>query len=203
MLSKYRKKEPAAPTAATEEQGATPEQPGAATADPLAEAQQALAAAQAESAKNWDLYLRERAELENFRKRTQRDKEEFRIFTRKELLLEVLPVLDNLERALEHAGQGQEGQGLLAGVNMTVVQFRKVIEDLGARPMVAVGSPFDPNLHQAMAQQETAEQPPGTVLSEYQKGYLLHDRLLRPALVVVAKAPAGDAASEAPTNQPS
>jgi molecular chaperone GrpE len=202
MLSKYRKKEQTATAAAAEGQAIAPES-AAVAADPLAEAQQALAAAQAETAKNWDLYLRERAELENFRKRTQRDKEEFRIFTRKELLLEVLPVLDNLERALEHAGQGHDAQGLLAGVNMTVVQFRKVIEDFGARPMVTVGSPFDPNLHQAMAQQESAEQPPGTVLSEYQKGYLLHDRLLRPALVVVAKAPAGDTAPDAPTNQPS
>jgi molecular chaperone GrpE len=191
MLGKYRKKEPAAPTAAAESQGAAPEQPTPTPANPLAEAQLALANAQAEAAKNWDLYLRERAELENFRKRTQRDKEEFRIFNRKELLLEVLPVLDNLERALEHAGQGGEGQGLVAGVTMTVAQFRKVVEDLGARPMVTVGTTFDPALHQAMAQQETAEQPSGTVISEYQKGYLLHDRLLRPALVVVAKAPAG------------
>lgn len=203
MLSKYRKKEQTATAAAAEGQAVAPEQAAAVAADPLAEAQQALAAAQAESAKNWDLYLRERAELENFRKRTQRDKEEFRIFNRKELLLEVLPVLDNLERALEHAGQGHDAQGLLAGVTMTVVQFRKVVEDFGARPMVTVGNPFDPNLHQAMAQQESSEQPPGTVLSEYQKGYLLHDRLLRPALVVVAKAPAGDTASETPTNQPS
>ena len=195
MLGKYRKKEPAAPTAAAENQGAAPEQPTPAQADPLAEAQLALANVQAEAAKNWDLYLRERAELENFRKRTQRDKEEFRLFTRKELLLEVLPVLDNLERALEHAGQGGEGQGLVAGVTMTVAQFRKVVEDLGARPMVTVGTPFDPALHQAMAQQETTEQPSGTVISEYQKGYLLHDRLLRPALVVVAKAPAGEPAA--------
>jgi molecular chaperone GrpE len=192
MLGKYRKKEPAA---AAENQGAAPEQPTPAPADPLAEAQLALANAQAEAAKNWDLYLRERAELENFRKRTQRDKEEFRIFTRKELLLEVLPVLDNLERALEHAGQGSEGEGLMAGVTMTVAQFRKVVEDLGARPMVTVGTPFDPALHQAMAQLETAEQPAGTVVSEYQKGYLLHDRLLRPALVVVAKAPADEPAA--------
>jgi len=195
MLSKHRKKEPAAPAVAAEGQGAAPEQPTPAAADPLEEARQTLAAAQAEAAKNWDLYLRERAELENFRKRTQRDKEEFRIFTRKELLFEVLPVLDNLERALEHAGQAGEGEGLVAGVTMTVAQFRKVIEDFGARPMVTVGVPFDPALHQAMAHQETAEQPPGTVISEYQKGYLLHDRLLRPALVVVAKAPAGEPAA--------
>ena len=183
MLSKHRKKEQEGPVEAAE---AVPEQEAQIPADPLAEAQ-------AEAAKNWDLFLRERAELENFRKRTQRDKEEFRIFTRKELLLEVLPVLDNLERALDHAGQSGEGQGLLEGVTMTVVQFRKVIEDFGARPMTTIGAPFDPNLHQAMGQLETAGQPPGTVVSEYQKGYLLHDRLLRPALVVVAKVPAGAA----------
>jgi len=183
MLSKHRKKEHEGPVEAAE---AVPEQETQIPADPLAEAQ-------AEAAKNWDLFLRERAELENFRKRTQRDKEEFRIFTRKELLLEVLPVLDNLERALDHAGQSGEGQGLLEGVTMTVVQFRKVIEDFGARPMTTIGAPFDPNLHQAMGQLETAGQPPGTVVSEYQKGYLLHDRLLRPALVVVAKVPAGAA----------
>ena len=192
MLSKHRKKEPEASVAAAT--AAPPQEPQVAV-DPLEEVRQQLAAAQAEVEKNWDLYLRERAELENFRKRTQRDKEEFRIFTRKELLLEVLPVLDNLERALEHAGQGGEGQGLVAGVTMTVAQFRKVVEDLGARPMVTVGTPFDPALHQAMAQQETTEQPSGTVISEYQKGYLLHDRLLRPALVVVAKAPAGEPAA--------
>ena len=186
MLSKHRKKEPETPAPAEEPQ---------AVANPLENAGQQLAAAQAEAAKNWDLYLRERAELENFRKRTQRDKEEFRIFTRKELLLEVLPVLDNLERALEHVSESGEGQGLLEGVTMTVAQFRKVVEDFGARPMVAVGAAFDPSLHQAMAQLETAEQPPGTVVSEYQRGYLLHDRLLRPALVVVAKAPSGEPAA--------
>jgi len=190
MLGKHRKKEPetapvevAADTAAAEPaEGAVPE------VDPLT-------AARAEAARNWDLFLRERAELENFRKRTQRDKEEFRLFQRKELLLEVLPVLDNLERALGHAGQNGETQGLLEGVTMTAVQFRKVIEDLGARSVVAVGAPFDPNLHQAMGQVETDEQPPGTVVSEFQRGYMLQDRLLRPALVMVAKAPSGEPAA--------
>jgi molecular chaperone GrpE len=190
MLGKHRKKEPetAATEAAAETAAAEPAEAAVPEVDPLA-------AAQAEAAKNWDLFLRERAELENFRKRTQRDKEEFRLFQRKELLLEVLPVLDNLERALGHAGQNGETQGLLEGVTMTAVQFRKVIEDLGARPVVAVGAPFDPNLHQAMGQVETAEQPPGTVVSEFQRGYMLQDRLLRPALVMVAKAPSGEPAA--------
>lgn len=188
MLSKHRKKEaaPTEPDAAAATEVTAPE------IDPLE-------AARDEAARNWDLYLRERAELENFRKRTQRDKEEFRLFTRKELLLEVLPVLDNLERALSHAGQNGETQGLLEGVTMIVAQFRKVIEDFGARPIAAIGAPFDVNLHQAMSQLETAEQSPGTVVSEFQRGYLLHDRLLRPALVVVAKAPVEPAAE--PTHQ--
>ncbi|MCM2264795.1 MAG: nucleotide exchange factor GrpE [Desulfuromonadales bacterium] len=191
-MSKHRKKEQEGAAAETEAATATETEAAAPEVDPLE-------AARVEAAKNWDLYLRERAEMENFRKRTQRDKEEFRIFTRKELLLEVLPVLDNLERALSHAGQNGEVQGLLEGVTMTVTQFRKVIEDFGARPIVAVGAPFDANLHQAMAQAETVDQPPGTVVSEFQRGYMLQDRLLRPALVVVAKAPAEPAAES--TNQ--
>ena len=189
MLSKRKKEqtkpEPQEAVAAGEETAAA--EAAAPAADPLAEAL-------AEVEKYKDLYLRERAEMENFRKRTQRDKEETRIFNRKELLLGVLPVLDNLERALVHAGQGGESQGLLEGVSMTLQQFRKVIEDYGARPIIAVGAPFDANLHQAMAQVETEEQPPGTVVSEFQRGYLLQDRLLRPAMVVVAKAPAVPAA---------
>ena len=185
MLSK-RKKEQEAAAAATAPP--VPAEAAPVEIDPLEEAR-------AEAAKNWDLYLRERAEMENFRKRTQREKEESRLFARKELLLEVLPVLDNLERALGHTGQGGESQGLLEGVTMTATQFRKVIEDLGARPISAVGSVFDPNLHQAMGQVETSEQPPGTVVSEFQRGYLLQDRLLRPALVMVAKAPAEPAAT--------
>ena len=183
MLSK-RKKEQEAPAAASPAETPVPAEAAPPEVDPLAEAR-------AEAAKNWDLFLRERAELENFRKRTQREKEESRHFARKELLLEVLPVLDNLERALAHAGESGGSQGLLEGVTMTAVQFRKVIEDLGARPIAAVGAAFDPNLHQAMGQVETGEQPPGTVVSEFQRGYLLQDRLLRPALVMVAKAPAG------------
>ncbi len=188
MLSKRKKEQDAAPDAPVTEAPA-PAEAAEVQVDPLEEAR-------AEAAKNWDLYLRERAELENFRKRTQREKEESRFFARKDLLLEVLPVLDNLERALSHADQSGKDQGLLEGVTMTAVQFRKVIEDLGARPVSAVGTVFDSNLHQAMGQVETAEHPAGTVVSEMQRGYLLQDRLLRPALVMVAKAPA------APENEP-
>ena len=156
------------------------------TFDPLQE----LENSRAEASKNWDLYLRERADLENARKRHQRDREEAVRFANDRLLREMIPVLDNLERAVGHAEQGvDDNQGLLEGVNMTINQFRKALEDFGVRPIKALGEAFDPNLHQAIGQTESADQAPNTVLSEFQKGYLLNDRLLRPSLVMVAKAP--------------
>jgi molecular chaperone GrpE len=158
--------------------------------DPMIVLQNEIAAAKAEASKNWDLYLRERADLENARKRHQRDREEAIRFANDRLLKEMVPVLDNLERAIEHAGQGlDDHQGLLEGVNLTVNQFRKALEDFGVKPIKAIGADFDPNLHQAMGHVESAEQAPNTVVTEFQKGYLLHDRLLRPSLVMVAKAP--------------
>jgi molecular chaperone GrpE len=163
------------------------------TIDPLAELQNAIETANTTATKNWDLYLRERADLENARKRHQRDKEDALRFANDRLLKEMIPVLDNLERAVDHADQdNDDNQGLLEGVNMTINQFRKALENFGVKPINAIGENFDPNLHQAMGQVESADQAPNTVVSEFQKGYLLHDRLLRPSLVMVAKAPAGE-----------
>jgi molecular chaperone GrpE len=162
---------------------------------PEEQLQQELETAREETQKNWDLYLRERAEMDNLRKRHQRDKEDAIRFANDRLLKEMIPVLDNLERAVEHAEQGEDddSKGLLEGVNMTITQFRKALEDFGIKPITAIGEDFDPNLHQAMGQIESAEQPPNTVVNEFQKGYLLHDRLLRPSLVIVAKAPSEEA----------
>lgn len=160
--------------------------------DPLQKLMQEIVVAKEEAGKNWDLYLRERADLENARKRHQRDREEAIRFANDRLLREMIPVLDNLERAVGHAEQGDDdNQGLLEGVNMTINQFRKVLEDFGVKPINALGEDFDPNLHQAMGQVETTDQLPNTVISEFQKGYLLNDRLLRPSLVMVARAPNG------------
>ena len=111
-------------------------------------------------------------------------------------------MVDNLERAVAHAEQGGDSnQVLLEGVNMTINQFRKALDDFGVKVINAIGAAFDPNLHQAMGQIESAEQAPNTVASEFQKGYLLHDRLLRPSLVMVAKAPS-DAAPQAGSEAP-
>ncbi|MGK2906756.1 MAG: nucleotide exchange factor GrpE [Desulfuromonadales bacterium] len=159
--------------------------------DPVTRLQDEIEAARIEASNNWDLYVRERADLENARKRHQRDKEDALRYANDRLLKEMIPVLDNLERAVEHAEQGGENnQGLLEGVNMTLKQFRKALEDFDVKPINAIGADFDPNLHQAMGQVESVEQEPNTVVTEFQKGYLLHNRLLRPSLVIVAKAPA-------------
>lgn len=161
--------------------------------DPLTVLQNEVEAMREEAGKNWDLYLRERADLENVRKRNQRDKEDAIRYANDRLLKEMVPVLDNLERAIEHAAQEEtDNQGLIEGVNMTINQFRKALEDFGVKAINAIGADFDPNLHQAMGQLESADQAPNTVVTEFQKGYLLHDRLLRPSLVMVAKAPQAD-----------
>ena len=193
-----KKKQPAAeePEIITEQEQGTPDEAIFAEAeeetDPLQKLRQEIVVAKEEAGKNWDLYLRERADLENARKRHQRDREEAIRFANDRLLREMIPVLDNLERAVGHAEQGDDdSQGLLEGVNMTINQFRKVLEDFGVKPINALGEDFDPNLHQAMGHVETTDQAPNTVTSEFQKGYLLNDRLLRPSLVMVARAPNG------------
>lgn len=164
---------------------------GAEAAVPEAPAlEEELAAARGEAARNWDLYLRAQADLENYRKRAQREKEDLARFANEAILREILPVLDNLERAVEHAGAGGENGSLLQGVEMTLSQFRKVLEKFGVSPIQALGEPFDPARHEAMGQVETGKYPPNAVAQELQKGYLLNDRLLRPSLVMVARAPA-------------
>ncbi|MDY0270235.1 MAG: nucleotide exchange factor GrpE [Trichloromonas sp.] len=150
-----------------------------------------LAAAQEEARKNWDLYLRERADLENFRRRAQKEKEDLARFANENILKELLPVLDNLERALEHARQEGSGgeESLRQGVEMTLGLFAKSLEKFGVTPIQAEGAPFDPAWHEAMGQLESADHPANTVVKELQKGYQLNGRLLRPTLVMVAKAP--------------
>ena len=193
-----KKNQPAAeePEIITEQEQANPDEAIVAEAeeetDPLQKLRQEIVVAKEEAGKNWDLYLRERADLENARKRHQRDREEAIRFANDHLLREKIPVLDKLERAVGHAEQGDDdSQVLLEGVNMTINQFRKVLEDFGVKPINALGEDFDPNLHQAMGHVETTDQAPNTITSEFQKGYLLNDRLLRPSLVMVARAPNG------------
>jgi molecular chaperone GrpE len=127
--------------------------------------------------------LRERAELDNQRKRLQRDVEQARRFANERLLGELLPVLDNLERGLEAAG---EGGSLREGVELTLKQLTKVVEDHGLTVVDPTGQPFNPDQHQAVGMVDSADHASNTVVRSMQKGYLLNGRLLRPALVLVA-----------------
>lgn len=150
-----------------------------------------LASAREEVEKHKDLYLRTRAETDNFRRRMQREKEELSKFANESLLREVLPVLDNLQRAVEHAREaGGNDSTLLDGVEMTLSQFNAVLDKFNVTPVEADGVPFDPACHEAMGQLECGDCEPNTVVNVMQTGYMLNGRLLRPALVMVSKAPA-------------
>jgi molecular chaperone GrpE len=158
-----------------------------AAADPVAELKAKLDAAEKEAKDNKDRWLRAAADLENTRKRTKREIDDAKFEAKNKVLKEMLPVVDNLERAIEHAGGGSEKNAIVEGVQLVLRQFSTAFERLEVTPVEAMGQPFDPNLHEAISQQES-DQPPGTVVQVLQRGYRAGDRLLRPALVVVAKA---------------
>jgi molecular chaperone GrpE len=131
--------------------------------------------------------LRTAADAENFKKRLQREKEEQTRYTNESFMRELLPVIDNLERALEHSEAGADQGGLGEGLNMTLKGFLDTLTRFGCTPVEAAGKPFDPNFHEAVSQEESDDHEPNTVLRELQKGYLLKERLLRPAMVIVSK----------------
>ncbi|MCB2226587.1 MAG: nucleotide exchange factor GrpE [Desulfarculaceae bacterium] len=131
--------------------------------------------------------LRQAAELDNYKKRTEREKADFFKRANEGLVKDLLPVLDNLERALESAATGGGEATLAQGVEMIHGELLKTLERHGLEPMEAMGQPFDPELHEAMMQQENPELDENTVIAVAQKGYLFQGRLLRPAMVVVSK----------------
>jgi molecular chaperone GrpE len=131
--------------------------------------------------------LRTAADAENFKKRLQREKEEQTRYANEALMRELLPVIDNLERALEHSASAPNQEGLLEGLKMTLKGFTDILARFGCTPLQTIGKIFDPNFHEAVSQEESSEVEPNTVLRELQKGYLLKERLLRPAMVIVSK----------------
>jgi molecular chaperone GrpE len=166
-----------------------PDLPKTAVAEPLsAEEERAKLQLQADELK--DRLLRTAADFENYKKRTKKEVDEAQARGREGVLKEILPVLDNLERALQHAA---EKDPLAVGVRMVEKQLLGALEKFGITRFSAVGQPFDPSLHDAIQQVETQEMPAGTVAMEFAKGYKAGDRLLRPAMVAVAKAPAAQA----------
>jgi molecular chaperone GrpE len=157
--------------------------------DELLELRKKLQAKEKESQENYERYLRQVAEVDNFKKRVNREKEDAIRYANENLIRDILPVIDNLERAIAHAQGGGNGKPLVEGVEMVLRALLDVFSKHGVVQVPAVGAVFDPGKHEAMAQVESTEHEPNTIIDEHHKGYLFRDRLLRPALVTVAKAP--------------
>ena len=134
-----------------------------------------------------DKYLRLAAEFENFKRRAQRDQHDAIRFANEKLLKDLLPIIDNLERAIQCGSEQNTSDGLLEGVELTQKQFLETLAKLEVKQISSVGEVFDPTRHQAVAQVESETAEPNTVVEEFQKGYFLHERILRPAMVTVAK----------------
>ena len=158
--------------------------------DPVKELENRCETAEQESRQNYERLLRVSADFENFKKRSFRETDDFRKYANELLLLELLTVVDNLERAIQStSGENNEAGCVIEGVEMTLKALLKIFERFSVKLIEAVGKPFDPNFHQAMMQEASDLYPENTIISEFQKGYMLHDRLLRPSMVVVSKGP--------------
>jgi molecular chaperone GrpE len=150
-----------------------------------------LKARAARADENWDRLLRTTADFDNFKKRAAREKQEAIKYANESLLQKLLPVLDTFDMAMAAAqGTGPgASQSLQAGISLVRQQLGGVLAEVGLEELNAIGKPFDPNLHEALSQQETKDVPEGHVVQQSRKGYRLRDRLLRPVSVVVAKNP--------------
>lgn len=151
-----------------------------------------LADAEAEAQAHCDALLRARADLENFKKRARREQAESLRFANEQLIRDLLPVVDNLERAVEHAAGGGNGAPLVEGVSLVLKSLHDVLKRCGVEPVdAAAGEPFDPVRHEAVGRQE-AEGESNRIVEQHERGYFLHERLLRPAKVVVSCAKSAD-----------
>ena len=151
---------------------------------------QELDAAVAERDANYEKWLRSQAELDNLRKRVQKEMSEARQYQSLSLARDLLPTLDNLYRAIAAAEQaGEVGGQLIEGIKMVVTQMEEVLARHSVRPIESIHQPFDPNLHEAVQQIASPDHDPMTVLQELQRGYTMHDRVIRPAQVIVSSTP--------------
>ncbi|HVZ33823.1 MAG TPA: nucleotide exchange factor GrpE [Polyangiaceae bacterium] len=151
---------------------------------------------EAEIAKLRDRLLRTAADYDNYRKRSRRDIAEAERRVQEDLLRSLLPTFDNLERAALHAGSAADVKALSDGIKLVLRQFQDTLGGLGIERVAAVGKPFDPAEHEAVQHVQTDQAPPGVVLQELQAGYRWQGRLMRPALVVVAKSGAAPSAGD-------
>lgn len=155
--------------------------------DLIKEMEAKLKTAQEESKQTYDRLLRVSAEFENHKKRSAREMEEFRKFANESLIKEMLLVVDNLERAINSSSNAEQANsGLVQGVDITLKEILKIFEKFNVKPVESLKKRFDPSFHQAVMTEETDDYTEHTVINELQKGYMMHDRLLRPAMVVVS-----------------
>ena len=166
----------------------TPESKSPATA----ELEQRIEALQGELEDSRNRHLRLAADFENYKKRARQEAEEGRLYASVSLVDRLLPVLDDFNRILEHAPEGID-ENWLKGVQLTASKLEEVLTSVGLQPIESVGAPFDPKLHEAIGSEESDEHPEDTVVSELRRGYRLHDRVVRPALVKVSRKPVGAA----------
>lgn len=175
--------DPAAPEDQTD-----PQEASALLSDP-AELQKQLLEKTKEAEENYARLLRLAADMENIKKRQGKERADLLLFANENLIKELLPVVDNLERALDHGRQAEAPEALLEGIDLVYQGFLKALARFGVTPLESVGQPFDPAFHNAVMQEETTDFPDCGVIKELQKGYLMNQRLLRPAMVVVARNP--------------
>jgi len=146
-----------------------------------------------EAKDHYERLLRVAADFENYKKRSVKEKEEWMKFANEDLLKAILPFIDNLERAVNHAEKVKDTGVMIEGVRLTVQHLFQILSKFGVSPIESIGKPFDPTFHEAMLMVETDQHEPNQVVEEFQKGYLLNDRLLRPATVSVSRPPAKEA----------
>ena len=139
-----------------------------------------------EASENRDRWMRAVAELENFKKRAVQERSRWQKYRHEDLLRDVLPVVDNMERAIQHCSETERCDPLADGLQMILGMLREVLAKYGVTEIQAVGQPFDPQYHEGMAMAPTTGVPPNTVIEQMEKGYMYQDRLLRPAKVVVS-----------------
>jgi len=166
--------------------------PQAAPADAAPKPEEQLAAARQEAAANYDRYTRAMADLENYRKRTIREKDELRQFAATNLMEDVIPVLDNLSLGLAAAQQQHDVKAIVAGVTSVLDQFKNTLARHGLKEINPAGQRFDPNFHECISHQPSAEVPGENVMQVVRFGYSLNGRLLRPASVIVSSGPVQD-----------
>jgi molecular chaperone GrpE len=159
--------------------------------EPEKDLEQKLEEAEAGAKSAHDRFLRVSAEFENFKKRTRREVDDFRKYANEALIKELLSVVDNLERAMESSTEVKDNNQLLEGVDLTLKEILKIFEKFNVKPIEALEKEFDPAVHQAVLQEPSEAHPDNTVIREFQRGYTIHERLLRPAMVVVSKAAEG------------